>query len=434
MAKYLRSMGHQTWVKGLVGFGRESVIKYKPDAVVLPENRCEYTRDFVENLAGMGILTIVRRTEPGFSKADTRSEVHKDFCVGKWFYYVDLELVWSEEFADILRDKYYKKNVVACGGFAFDPYYPKPVNDICAHYTGPWSEDNKCQVGINYYNAIKGHEYGKDDWLNYLPCVKSRKSKYKCKQFKKQKKKTALFASIWDYADRNPTYCVPEIPYGHPIHAENFYKCREGRDIWIAELKRCMKAYPDWNILLKIHPAEHPTEYVQVFGDSLKIFLHEKASEMLPCADVLIHAGSTMSIEAHLLGIPSYQLGALEDTLIGEVSPRIEKVELDKIELGKSNANLETIKKLEDTFFGKIDGQSCLRAAREINKLKPNKTNIPKRWPQTDRNYETPGVTQYPPWDKITDGVQCVGCHNLLHMEPHLSLIKCPYCSLALMR
>lgn len=382
--RHLAEMGHTTAATNFVLNGRKGVTKLKPDAVILPEARCEYSRDFCETLNRMGILVIIRRTEPGFSKDDTRSDIHKQFCIGKWKYKAELEITFGEEFADILKEnsQVLGKNIAACGGFNFDPYYPLPKRE-------------------------------------------------------KQKRKVVCFATIWDYADRDPQYCVPELPYGHPLHAENYWACRKGRDMWLAEIVRVRRAYPNWHIVVKIHPAEHPTEYLEKLKDipGLQVVNAPTAIEVLTKTDLLVHAGSTMAIEAHLMGIPAIQFGQLEDTLVSNISPRVDSVELDKVDLSKSNADINVIKELERTFYGKIDGKACFRAAQEINKLKPKKTNIPDRWPQSERGYETPGISKTLDYRMgITDMVQCVGCKNMAFIRPWQKLLKCPHCALALCR
>jgi len=229
---------------------------------------------------------------------------------------------------------------------------------------------------------------------------------------------------------------VPELPYGHPIHAEKYWICRNGRDKWLEEIKRCVKDYPLWDIAIKVHPAEHPTEYEEVFKDTkVKIYHREFAVDVLPKASVLIHAGSTMALEAHLLKIQAVQFANYADVLINSVSPTVDKVELDKIKLNESNANTKIIKRLEETFYGKIDGHACKRAAVYINEVKPRKTAIPNIWPENEISYETPGTYKRLNWDMgEMDIVQCVGCYNILYIKPELKLMKCPWCAIALAR
>ena len=258
LSKELALLKHQMAVTNFVLNGRKAVTKLKPDAVIIPEARCEYSRDFCEVLNEMGILVIIRRTEPGITKTDKRSEDHKQFCIGKWKYKADLEITFGQDFADILtaNSQVLGKNIIACGGFNFDPYYPLPKRES-------------------------------------------------------QGRKVVCFATIWDYADRDPQYCVPELPYGHPIHAENYWACRKGRDMWLDEIPRVRRDYPNWHIIVKIHPAEHPTEYLEKFRDipGLQVINAPTAIDVLTKTDLLVHAGSTMAIEAHLLGMPAIQFG-----------------------------------------------------------------------------------------------------------------------------
>lgn len=376
----LEKFGHEVKVCNFVLDGRAEVVEFKPHIVVMPEARCEYSRDFNEQLRYMKIRTVVRRTEAGFMKDDGVNKEHRNFCVGKWPYEVDLEIVWSEEFADILRNEYHKDNVVACGGLIFDVYFPRPER-------------------------------------------------------KKTNKKVVLFATIWDYADRRPYYCIPELPIGDPVQRENYYKCRQGRNKWINEIKRVAQKYPNWEIVVKVHPAEHPTEYMKKLAGLARVINVPKAVETLVVTDLLVHAGSTMAVEAHLLGIPSIQFCDLEDTLMSKVSPHVESVELDSIDLTKSNANVEVVAELEKRIFGKIDGKGCQRVANEINKLEPRKVNIPDEWPDIDREYKTISVFTECDWGNgNVDAVQCIGCKAMVFIKRHITIMKCPHCALALCR
>lgn len=378
--EYLEKFGHEVKVCNFVLDGRREVINFKPHVVMMPEARCEYSRDFNEQLQYMKIRTVVRRTEAGFMKDDGVSKEHRQFCVGKWPYTADLEIVWSEEFADILTNEYHKDNVVACGGFIFDVYFPRPERT-------------------------------------------------------RKEKKVVVFATIWDYADRRSYYCVPELPIGDPVQRENYYKCLKGRSVWITEIKRVHEKYPDWDIIVKVHPAEHPTEYMKKLSGIARVINVPKAVEVFQYADLLVHAGSTMAVEAHLMGIPSVQFQDLENTLMSRVSPHVRSVELNTIDLTKSNANVDIIKTLEGRIFGKIDGKGCQRITEAVNKLEPRKVNIPDKWPDIDRNYETLSVFTECDWEKgYLDATQCIGCKNMVFIRPHMTIFKCPHCALALCR
>jgi len=383
MGGHLTDFGHTVRYGSIVATARKDTLQFKPDVVVVPEARCEYVRDYVKLVRKWGCRAVIRRTEPGFTKKNPDSDEDKLHCIGNWPYEADLEIVWCEEFADILKanKNVICKNVKAAGGFAFDPYFPPP----------------------------KKHRTNKP---------------------------LALFVTLWDYADRRPDYCVPELPFGHPIHAEKYWLCRNGRDKWLEEIQRCVKEYPSWDFAIKVHPAEHPTEYENVFKDTnVKIYHREFACDVLPKASVLIHAGSTMAIEAHLLKIPAIQFANYSNTLVNKISPTVEKVSLKDLKLNESNANTEVIKELEQTFYGKIDGNACKRAAVYINEIKPQKTKVPDVWPVNEFSYETPGTFQRLEWEMgRMDIIQCVGCYNIIYIRPELKLVKCPWCAIALTR
>jgi len=378
-------MGHTVGVANFVLYGREIILKSKPDVIVIPEVRCEHTIDFVETVGQMGVRIVVRKTEPCFGQKDydKATESQRNIVLGRWPYYVDLEICWCPDSVPVVKNwpNFLGDNVQWGGAFTFDHYWPLPKK-------------------------------------------------------KKGKKKTVLFASAWDYAERDPEYSIPEVPIGDPIHIEAHKKCRDGRDKWIAEIKYLLKKYPDWQIILKTHPAEQPEEYEIAFGDQVTVIVNEFAFRMLPMADVLIHAGSTMAAEAHLMGIPAYRFGNYEqDHLILDISPEVDKIELDKFDIGKSNANTEVIKELEETYFGPIDGKACERAAKYINRLMPNKKSIPLVWPESKRDYTTFGVHKEMALGMShRDVLQCCCCKRLVFVSPAVKLAKCPHCSLMLAR
>ncbi len=383
IARHLRKLGHTVWVEFLIRAfgtdnigGRKAVFKFKPDLVVLPEVRCEYGCDLNEAIRGMGIRTVVRRCEPGYSndERETISDELASVIRGRWPYVVDLELVWHEDFLEALNKPFVK----AVGAFPFDLYF--------------------------------------------------------LKKKKRHKKKTVLCAAAWDYADRTPQYSIPEVSLGSPLHAEHYWRCRKGRDLWIKEILKAVEKYPDWHFILKVHPAELPFEYRKVFGDKVEVIHMTKAVEALTTADVLIHAGSTMAVEAHLWDIPAFRLGGDDNHPLAGVSPEINEIDLS-VELGKSNADTNVIKYLEKTFFGRMDGRACFRAAEEIDKIKPQKTTFPQRWPDSPNNYETPDTCRELTWEKSPmDIVHCPACKNLLYLKPGVKLAKCPWCAVMVQR
>lgn len=385
IAKHLRKMGHTVWVEYLIRAlgtetpgGRKAVQLYKPELVVTPDIRGEYSRDLNEALRGMGLRTVLRRSEPGYSK-DFRKTITDEFATairGRWAYTADLELVWNEEFLEPLNNPVAK----AVGAFAFDVFF--------------------------------------------------------LKKKKKHKRKTVLCASAWDYADRTPEYSIPEVAKGSPLHKEHYWRCRNGRDLWIKEILKAVDKYPDWHFILKTHPAEVPFEYMDTFGDKVEIMYLPPSIEALATTDILIHAGSTMAAEAHLWDIPAFRLGGEDDHPLAGISPEINEIDLDDVELGKSNADIGTLKYLEKTFFGTMDGKACLRAAEEINKIKPpHEVHIPQRWPDSPNNYETPDTRRYLSWEMFPmDCVHCPACKNLAYLRPKVNLAKCPHCAVMFQR
>ena len=159
------------------------------------------------------------------------------------------------------------------------------------------------------------------------------------------------------------------------------------------------------NILVTLHPgvleSVQYSELTSKYG--ISVDTKSTAVELLSNCDFLVHSGSTMAIEMHLLDKPSFQFGDInslemsdgnwwhrKNTTISMVSPFFnngrEISEAIKKSNGKSNADLDVIKKLENGRYGLMDGKATIRAACEINKLK-GKFKI--NWPKPTRDQST---------------------------------------------
>lgn len=391
IAGILRDYGHSVEVFQFIPFGRKAVLNFKPDVVVLPEAGSEYCRDFCIALRRMGVRTVVRRCEPGLTKHDYEeaSEDKRRLYISSWDYFVDLELAWSQEFVDILknRSEVLNKNIKAIGGIPFDPYFP-----------------------ITIRKPTEG-------------------------------KKLLLLAASWDYADRTPGFSVPEAPFGSSLHKHYFEKGREGRLQWINEILDCYEYLKDdWHIVLKTHPVESKVEYEHYFkGKDIDIIQLESAREVLNKTDLLVHPASTMAIEAHLMGIPSLRFGNCGNKgyLLSKVSPEITSLKrVNDVELGKSNADEAVISQLQKQFFGPIDGHACERAASFISELTPfEQKDFPERWPDSDTDYTIAGTSKYLDINSNNTNIgQCIACRNLQYYTPMQKVGKCPWCGAMVIR
>ena len=385
LASKLRKKGFDVRVAPFLPNNRQHILFYKPDICFLPEARCEYTIDVAQNLMKWGTFTVLRRTEGGaaWGAWDKMEDAEKETVVGAWPYDADLEIVWSNKFAELIAKHGYmpKEKLFVCGGIPFDLYFQGPT------------------VKRELQNL------------------------------------SILFAPGWGHADRNPEYNVPEAPPGSPIHADAYNRHRRGREAWIVMMKKVIESYPSADFFLRLKTGESPDEYVRELGNKLKIVTPCPAKIPLTNCDLLIHAGSTLAIEAHLCEKPAFSYFGLINQVPGYNYPHVSNDYTDpdelvsalkKVELGKSNANISSIEELEEEFYGKIDGQACDRIAEHISEVSLRNTCIPDVWPHPTKEYYSPGVFRQ------IEGWICETCGNQSYTTPGKEMIKCPYCGIGL--
>jgi hypothetical protein len=388
LATKLRAKGFEVRVTPFLPDNRPHILYYKPDICILPEARCEYTIDVANNLMKWDVYTILKRTEGGSSWGawNKMEDAEKETVVGAWPYNADLEIVWSQKFADLVAKHGHmpKEKLFVCGGIPFDCYFEG------------------------------------------FPIERETRNKSIC------------FAPGWGHADRNPEYNVPEAPPGSPIHADAYNRHRKGRLAWIEMMRKVITANPGCDFYLRLKVGESPTEYQQALGP-----LNQNLKVVLPCpskipimnSDVIIHAGSTLAIEAHLCNRPSLSFYGMINQVTGykypNVVPDFEDADelvkvLRNLEFGKSNANLKAIKELEEEFYGTIDGKACERIADRIDQVEIKQTNIPDVWPEPTKEYEVPGVF------KMIETWMCETCKRPSYTIPGKEMIKCPWCGIGL--
>jgi len=296
-----------------------------------------------------------------------------------------LEIVWSQEFADLLGEFGWikKEKIFVAGAMPFDTYFNEPIP----------------------------------------PRPPGRKA--------------ILFATGWGHADRNPFYNVPEAPFGSTIHADAYNRHVKGRLMWIEMLKKAYDMLPGWEFFIRPKVGEYPKPYQDALGGRVKIVMPCPAKIALQNTDILIHAGSTMGVEAHLMNMPAFSFCGNVNQVPGyeypHVSPNTENADelltwIRKADLGKSNANIEAVKTLEKEFYGTMDGHACQRAAVRISDIPLRPTSVPDSWPESLKEYDVPGAT------KQTFNWICEACGRVTYMFAVSDMAKCKWCGISLAR
>ena len=393
LAEKLRQYGHTVLIRNFVYGARESVYYEKPDVIVVPFPGGQYKYDFVKLCKKWGIVVIVRRGEAGQGREqfEKLSDDYKTVILGNWDYspYVDLELTWGQEFSDIIAEQSNMpaEKIKACGAFAFDPYFQPD------------------------HRRNENHE------------------------------KTILFATGFSTADCRSEYCETGLPEESDYHEKLYAIHRKARDKWIDAIKKLVKWFSlNWRFELKVRPGESVAEYKKMLPDCVKIHPEDTPSSIVLCdVDVLVHSGSTMAIEAHLLGIPSFNFCNVNpDPLLSMASPRLETYEelewnLARAVVGQSNINESVFNELQEHLYGTIDGKACERAAKYIHEYvssKKIKTKIPNSWPKKP-TYLVEGVHLKQQEGDVRWTCPC--CRNIYY-GPVAGILNCPWCSMKIER
>jgi len=394
IAEYLNEMGHDAVIRKYIPDGRDAVTIEKPDVVVLPPIRCNYTYDFAQRLKAWGVSIVVRRSEAGVSrkKFDSLEAMWQEDHLGRFKYgpLIDAECVWGPEFAQILIDhqRVSEDKVHIVGGVTLDPYFKYDIKEA-----------------VGKAKTIECKNPGK----------------------------VILFASGFLHADHREDFSLPEAPYNDPIHRVLVNRDKAVRDLWIAVMKETAKHH---NVIFRPHPDENLSQYSELMGiENLYIDREMGTAVVLKCCDFLVHAGSTMAVEAHLLDKPTAMLGdTSQDDLIGTISPKVNSVgDLLKVieKSNGSNARIKDLSELEESFYGPIDGQATRRVANVVDMVareKKNKPEIPNSWPKEElRNYETPGVKKID-HDEVW---RCICCKKLFVNSTGSTYRPCPHCGIA---
>lgn len=396
LATHLRGRGFEVRVVDFLPRHREHILYWKPDVIVIPEARCEYTCKLCETLMSWDVITVILRTEPGCSKGawEKMEWAEKQTVISAWPYSCDMELVWSQDFGDILAENGHigSDKIVVIGGTPFDIYFREP-----------------------------------------RPKIEGRKN--------------LLFATGWGHADRSREYNVPEAPPGSPVHWQAFDRHNKGRAAWISMMNKMVKALDPlgWKFFHSVKTGEMPGAYQGKLDPKITLIMPTPTYILLQNSDLVIHPGSTFGLGAHFSGVPGFSFCGNLNQTVGYEYPHIHPdfEDEDKLieavkefvgspeNLGKSNADLMNVKRLENEFYGTIDGKALERAATAIatyvNSV-PKVSNIPDIWPVQNLNLHTPGVSK-----TLVQWV-CEICHQNAFTFDMRTMIKCPHCGISLAR
>jgi hypothetical protein len=105
IAKELTALGCEVRIHPCLREGRDATLNFLPDVVVVPPIRNIYARDLAAQLKKWKCGVITRHTEPSCSWQDWQkmSDQQRGDILGRWPYMVDMELVWSQDEAEILN-------------------------------------------------------------------------------------------------------------------------------------------------------------------------------------------------------------------------------------------------------------------------------------------------------------------------------------------
>ena len=388
----LRKEGHMVWKRTYLDMDRDAVVMIKPDLVVLPEIRCEYSVDFAKRCKEWGIQIVVRPCEVGISAesiADIKEDYRRAIFGENWPVnnYIDLVLCWGPRMAELFveHSKMDHEKMAVVGGIAFDQFFlPPPAQEV-----------------------------------------------------KRTEKKRVMFATGFAYADRNPQYSVPEARPGDDVHRDMVETDSRVRSQWFKMIKRFWAEHSnEWEVYVKVHPGERPAVYAAVLKDTV-VFCPPNSPSVaaLQHFDIVVHAGSTMAYEAHLMKTPAINLlNVCQDVIVSKISPNVTTFEelteaIKTTPLGQSNADGAIIEILERDYYGTVDGKASERAAEEISKLTDfslSKATIPNTWPQSSElKYLTPCIL------KDVEVWFCKGCGTRYNVQGPREMVKCPCCGIA---
>lgn len=374
------------WVRRFLGGDYQSITTIKPDVIILPEIRCEYTVDLAKQCKQYGIQVVVRACEVGITRESLKeiSTEYRNAIFGNW-----------------------------------------DVNDCIDLFIG-WGPE-MCRLFV---------EYGRIDASKVFPAGSCGFDQYKYPIDIPQKpeKPILLFATGFPYADRNREYALPEAKSGDKLHSDMVALCQQGRSSWLKMIPEIIKHFGDgFEYWLRVHGGEKEIVYQTVLKDlPIKYTSRNQAIVDIALCSLLIHCGSTLAYEAHLLNKPAFNFCNInKDVVLSNISPKIGSMNdmikaIEKAKLTKSNTLPSMIEYAEQNYYGIPDGQSHIRAAEVINSLPENKTSVPDTWQiNKEAKYMTDGVLLN------VERWVCNACGNQFFINTQREMVKCPFCGIA---
>ena len=381
--------GNVVWSRNFLDDDFDAICKIKPDIIILPEIRVEYSQIMATQFKEWGGKVVVKMCEMGVTK-DAISDIteeYRDAIYGNIDAkdIVDLVLAFSEP-----QKKLYcqysgmpKEKVLAIGAMQFDPYFTN------------------------------------------LPEVP------------KKQKPRILFATGFSYADRNPEYALPEGKAGQKLHVQKVMACRMQRANWLKTIPLLHTMYGDaYDFALRPHAGERRDSYDEMLKPYVTISDIPTGILDLHASDILVHAGSTMGIEAHITDTPGICMFPVsQDPVVTTLHPRGDTLEdfakiMSSIELGKSNVDKRMSKKLK-SYYEPLDGKAHIRAAEAISAIEVGPTKIPKKWPE----FSHPRFLDDPDVIPASGQWFCSGCKKTYVVRGiRREMVKCPYCGIANVR
>lgn len=410
LKKELDSLGNEVVIRQTPLGARESVIELKPDILLIPPICNIYSYDTACEAARWGISVVVRHVEPGYDRQDMDS-MGAEWRSQELFTRPEnlaMELTWGNVESDYIRK------------FSRGAYPVMPVGAFVSDlYTAEYlSTPDKEEDIVN--------KHGLDP-----------------------SKKTILVSSPWGLLDMDSDLAGQS--------SDVLMGDEEAMDKWLKMVGKLKTELTEFNILATLHPGLLKRKEYEILGPmGIPVDTDSTAVHLLSRCDILIHAGSTMAIEMHWLGKPSFQFGDVNSldmidgnwwqragTPISKVSPFC----MDAKELAvsirackpESNADIDTIKDLEQGRYGNMDGNAARRAAVLINELS-GKCEI--KWPMSQKAIDTQHVMK--DFKEYYSTVVCSVCdepfwmtnQNILKihkdMPPPPTRFFCPVCGAAL--
>lgn len=385
LAQELNKNQH-VWLRELLSGDRQTILLLKPNILIVPEIRNEYMLDLCTRARKWGCRVVVRMCEMGITEESLPhiSESYQRAIFGNHELNdaIDILLCWGPKQAALYQEKkgVHKDKIQIVGAPILDPvFYPLP-------------------------------------------------------EIKRDERPTVLFATGFPYADRNEQYALPEANEGDPVHKELTKIDRQSRGEWLKMIQAFHQKYKHrWKIIVKCHTGENVAVYQAVLADVPVEYVHLQSSlTVLPTVDLVIHAGSTLALEADLLSKPCFNFrNKCQDVILSKVSPQIETidellVQVDKVQLGKSNSNMHAIQQLEP-YIGTADGQVHKRCASVISEIPYQDNSIPNQWPKNpDYHSQDPDLVPF------CERWKCDACQSFYFVTNRLrEMVKCPYCGIA---